>query len=114
MMMLTRLSLFVASVMTVGLAALTACVVWASAPMGPVEPPQAEAAARPNDPAASDRADLVTGPLRARVHGVVVDEAGKPIPGIEVRVENYDDRQSRGVTDSNGDFRVRDPKPLAQ
>ena len=112
MMMLARLSLVVASAMTFGLAALTACVAWASVPMGPGETPQAKAAGRPNHPAAGDRADLITGPLRARVHGVVVNEAGKPIAGIEVRVENHDDRQSRGVTDSNGNFRFAIRSPL--
>ncbi len=42
---------------------------------------------------------------------MVVDEAGKPVPGIAVRVANYDDRQSRGVTDPAGrfDFAIRSP-----
>jgi RNA polymerase sigma factor (sigma-70 family) len=112
MMILTRLTLFVASMVTVGMAALTACVVWAAVPAGPGEPPpQAKVAGQPNNPSASDQPGPDTGPRRARVHGVVVDEAGKPIPGIEVRVENYDDHQSRGVTDFDGnfDFAIRSP-----
>ncbi len=52
--------------------------------------------------AQGDRVQSV--PRRARVHGIVVDEAGKPLPGVEVRAINLEGRQSLGVTDPNGQF----------
>ncbi|WP_435009078.1 sigma-70 family RNA polymerase sigma factor [Tundrisphaera lichenicola] len=37
--------------------------------------------------------------------GVVVDEAGRPVPGAEVVAQAYTERESRGVTDAEGAFR---------
>ena len=111
MMVLTRLTLLIAAVVCVGAASLGAYAAWTAVPAERAEPPKAPVAAKLDDPAPGDRGVIGTVARRARVHGVVVDEAGKPVRGIEVRVVNYDDHRSRGVTDSAGqfDFAIRSP-----
>src|SRR5690606_2282862 len=47
-------------------------------------------------------------PLMAR--GVVVDEAGNPVAGAEVRLDAYRLGEIRGVTDQNGAFAVPAPE----
>jgi len=99
MMLVTRLEVFIASVAAAG---LTAVFVWAAVQTGPVE---AQVAPEPDAPARKAQADQArTVPARVPVHGIVVDEAGKPVPGIDVRVNNAVDRQLRCVTDANGRF----------
>ena len=109
MMILTRLSVLVASMMVVGMAGLTACVVWAAVPAGPDEPPEARVVVKADEPVARDRDITGIDARRARVHGVVVNDAGKPVAGIEVR--DFGEPQAQGVTDERGrfDFRVRRP-----
>jgi RNA polymerase sigma factor (sigma-70 family) len=107
MMVFTRLTVLVAAVMALSAAGLGAYAAWAAVPPRPTDPPEVQA----DNPASNDRTDPAKAPRRARVHGMVVDEAGKPVPGIEVRIMNHDDHQSRGVTDSAGrfDFAIRSP-----
>ena len=86
MMVLTRLTLLVAALMAVGMASLTACVVWAAIPAGHrPSPRRPRSRPRPTAAGAGDQAVTGRDARRARVHGVVVDEAGNPVAGIEVR-----------------------------
>ncbi len=105
MMVLTRLTLLVAALMVVGMASLTACVVWAAVPAASDEPPKAQAAA-----GARDQAVAASDARQDRVRGVVVDEAGNPVAGIEVKT--FKDRQPRAVTDERGRFDFPAPSPL--
>ena len=41
-----------------------------------------------------------------RVRGVVVDEAGQPVAGINVQVGAYTNRESHGVTEADGSFAI--------
>jgi len=47
----------------------------------------------------------------ARVRGVVVDEAGRPVAGAEVVASAPDGREARGVTVADGSFDVAIPSP---
>jgi RNA polymerase sigma factor (sigma-70 family) len=114
MMLVTRLAVILTSLVAVG---LTAFVTWASVQTGPGGPPivaQAQAAPKTNTPAKAKKAqadETKGGPSRARAHGIVVDEAGEPVAGIEVRANDGVDPQSRGVTNANGafDFLIQEP-----
>ena len=110
MMVLTRLTLLVAGLMVVGMASLTACVVWAAIPAASDEPPKAQAAAKPAAAGARDQAVAARDARQDRVRGVVVDEAGNPVAGIEVKT--FKDRQPRAVTDERGRFDFPAPSPL--
>jgi RNA polymerase sigma factor (sigma-70 family) len=110
MMVLTRLTLIVAAVMGVGVASLGAYAAWPAVPAERVEPPKAPVVAKVDDPAPGDQAVTGVDARRARVHGVVVDEAGKPVPGIDVR--DFNDPPARGITDELGRFDFRVPSPL--
>jgi protocatechuate 3,4-dioxygenase beta subunit len=89
--------------------ALTACVAWAAIPTVPAQPALAQILSNPDTPTQADRTSPES--RNARVHGTVVDEAGKPVPGIEVRASTAGDRKSRGRTDAQGhfDFLIRKP-----
>ncbi len=110
MMVLTRLTLIVAAVIGVGVASLGAYAAWPAVPAERVEPPKVQVAVKFDDPAPGDRAAAGTVARRARVHGVVVDEAGKLVAGIEVRDDN--NRSPLAVTDEHGRFDCRVPRPF--
>ena len=111
MMILTRLTVFVASVMTVGMAVLTACVVWAAVPAGPGEPPQAQVAGqaeqsrRRRSGRYRHRRSPGAGPWRGRQRG---REAGPRDRGQGRELRRS---RSRGVTDRTAtfDFAIRSP-----
>jgi hypothetical protein len=109
LMLVTRLAVLIGAVVAFGLAAaVTGAAVFKEPAKGPEAPVQAVAKPDPGaEKAQAEQAKAVPG--RVRVHGVVVDEAGNPLPGIDVRANSVDDRQSRGVTDASGhfDFLVR-------
>ena len=108
MMVLTRLTLLVGVMM----AALTACVVWAAVPSRPGEPPETQVATKGDEPAARNPAVTGVEARRARVHGVVVDEAGKPVAGVEVR--DFGDAPDAACHGRAGPVRFSDPKADAQ
>ena len=110
MMVLTRLTLLVAAVMAVGVACLGVYVVWAGVPAGQAEAPKARVVTKADPPPPGDRVVTGADAHRARVHGVVVDQAGKPVSGIEVR--DLSDRSPLAVTDEHGRFDFRVPRPF--
>jgi RNA polymerase sigma factor (sigma-70 family) len=99
---ITRLTVLITSVMAF---ALAAAVAWAAVLREPGEPLTLPAASGTDPPANGAKVDeSKSAPRRARVHGTVIDEVGKPLPGIEVRVNRAEDRRSHGVTDASGRF----------
>ena len=42
---------------------------------------------------------------------MVVDEAGRPVAGAEVRADAFTDREARGVTGPDGSFAIRSDRP---
>ena len=110
MMVLTRASLFVAAVTAVGLACLSAYVVRAAIPGGQAEPPNIRVAGKADQRAAGEGPVNGVDDRRARVHGVVVDETGKPVAGIEINGGGNDPRLA--VTDELGRFDFRVPGPF--
>ena len=108
MMLVTRLVVLIASMVAVG---LTAVVTGAAVFNGPDRAPGARPRSRRSATSRNDPADQAKAvPRRARVQGIVVDEAGKPVAGIEVRVNNAVDRQSRGRHRRERPVRFSDPK----
>ena len=105
MMMVTRSVVILASVAAVAMTAVVAGTAVLTAPHE--RPMQTQDRLRPSPrrlpkrPRSSRRKTLDP---RARVQGVVVDEAGQPVSGIDVRVNNAVDRQQRGITDAIGQF----------
>jgi RNA polymerase sigma factor (sigma-70 family) len=113
MMLMTRLAAWVTSVVAIG---LTAAVTGAAVLIEAGEPPTGRVASGPETTAGMARADEARAvPPGGRVHGVVVDEAGTPLPGVEVRINRAEERESRGVTNPSGqfDFPIRSPDPQA-
>ena len=45
-------------------------------------------------------------PQQVEVRGVVVDEAGRPVAGAEVRADAFTDREAGGVTGADGSFAI--------
>jgi len=90
MMFLTRLALLVATMMAIGIAALTAGVAWSAIPTGPGEPPMAQVAPKAeNRPAA--------GKLSLRA---VTAATNEPIEGVSIsyRADIDDKFQQANVT----------------
>jgi hypothetical protein len=110
MMVLTKLTLLVAGALGAGLATLTACVAWAAFPVRSGASPQSAVATKAERAALRNQAAANIAPRRARAHRVVVDEAGEPAAGIEVR--DSADGPVRGVTDERGRFDFLLPRPV--
>ena len=53
--------------------------------------------------------DEKSSPRETQVHGVVVDEAGKPVAGAEVRADAFTESEARGVTGADGSFAITVP-----
>ena len=83
---------------------LTAGIAWALAPRPSVKD---AAAANPG----ADLSETVAGADKSgeehvRVRGIVVDEAGRPVAGINVQVGAYTNHETHGVTDADGSFAI--------
>ncbi len=95
-----KLLLSTAALAAIGLASGLA---WAVAPKRPepappiTAPPAAPEADRP-----AEAADEAPGQVIAR--GVIVDEAGRPVPGAEVLASAFTDHEARGVSGPDGSF----------
>src|SRR5207253_331645 len=63
-------------------------------------PPTAVAAAKETAP------DGKPTPREIKVQGVVVDEAGTPVAGAEVRAHPFTIREARGITRPDGSFAI--------
>src|ERR1700676_2634739 len=60
--------------------------------------------------AAGDRSSLTADANMSTVHGVVRDAAGKPVPGVDVRLERKDGWSSKdGTTAADGLFELQVP-----
>ena len=97
LMFVTRLAVLIASLLAVGLTvAVTGAAVFT----------------KPDEPGAAQANEAKAAPQGARVRGIVVDEAGTPLAGFEVRANLLGDRQSHGVTNASGqfDFQIRRPE----
>ena len=98
----TKLILSTAALAAIGLASGLA---WAVAPNPPAPPAPPIAAVEAKEPAEAAKAlPEAPGPVVAR--GVVVDEAGRPVPGAEVLFAAFNDREARGVSGPDGSFAV--------
>ena len=79
---------------------------WAAGPKR--DEPKAEApaavTAKPEGKAAA--AVEAPKPTGIDVRGTVVDEAGRPVAGAEVRVDAFADQEARGVTGADGSFSI--------
>ena len=53
--------------------------------------------------------DKKSSPKEAQVHGVVVDEAGRPVEGAEVRADAFTECEARGITGADGSFTITVP-----
>ncbi len=77
-------------------------VAWAAAPGHPDKADEAR-------PAASARgadAEKPGEPHHVEVRGVVVDEAGRPVAGAEIRADPFTDREARGSSGPDGSFAI--------
>ncbi len=104
-MLLNQLKI-VAGLVLVGTAAgLTAGLAWAFGPRPGVQTagPEPAALAAATKTTASDKKVNVR---QIQVKGVVVDEAGQPVAGAEVRVDAFGLRESRGDTAADGSFAI--------
>ena len=112
MISMAKLKMFVGAGLTLGAAAcLTAGLVWAVVPGGEERPPDVKpptAIAEAEGKANARKA----GPLQVLVHGVVVDEAGRPVAGAEVRVAPFSPREALGASDADGSFLIHIRGPL--
>ena len=97
MITVAKLKVILAATAAVGSAVcLAAGLAWAVGPKPPVQPPDAKLAstiAATRGPAAEKKSD----PPQIQVRGVVVDEAGRPVAGAEVRADAFSTREDRGV-----------------
>ncbi len=101
-----KLKLILTSTAALGAAiCLTAGIGWAFGSRQKARSPQA------NEPpaitATKESADAIqsTSP-QILVRGVVVDEAGSPVAGAEIRANPFSRHEARGVSDSNGSFAI--------
>ena len=105
-MLLNQLKIVAVVLVLVGTAAgLTAGLAWAFGPHPGVQVsrPEPRAVAAATKTTASDKKVNVR---QIQVKGVVVDEAGRPVPGVEVRADAFGFRESRGVTAADGSFAI--------
>ena len=79
---------------------LTAGIAWALAPR-----PGVKDATAANPTATAAGADK-SGEEHVRVRGIVVNEAGEPVAGINVQVGAYTNHETHSVTDADGSFAI--------
>jgi RNA polymerase sigma factor (sigma-70 family) len=100
-----KLKLILVATTTLGAAVcLTAGLAWAVAPNLGAQPPDAKAPAvvATTNTKAAEREPT---PRQVLVRGVVVDEAGRPVAGAEVRAETFAAAsEARGISGSDGSF----------
>ena len=83
---------------------LTAGIAWALAPRSGVKDgAAAHAGADPNETVAGTNRP---GEEHVRIRGIVIDEAGQPVAGINVQVGAYTNHETHGVTDADGSFAI--------
>lgn len=106
MMSAARLKTILISVVSLGGAAcLTAGISWAALVLQGRQPDEGNV---PAPVAQSSKAEPVKeNPLQeAMVRGIVVDEAGRPVTGVEVRVDPFRVGEARGITKADGTFAI--------
>jgi RNA polymerase sigma factor (sigma-70 family) len=110
MLSVAKVKLILLATVTLGGAAcLTAGLAWAIASkrggQPAATPPAAAIAGAPREESTKK------GPPRpARVHGVVVDEAGRPVAGALVQADPFTPREARGTTGADGWFSIEIPR----
>jgi len=105
----TMLLIQIKTVATLMLLTAVGCLIvgysWAIGPMRANQPPNAEPDAVIPPIVRKENAKKTThDPLEVR--GVVVDETGRPVAGVEVRVDAYRNNEARGVTGADGSFAI--------
>ncbi|SIN87267.1 RNA polymerase sigma factor, sigma-70 family [Singulisphaera sp. GP187] len=109
MIIMSKLKLILVAIALLGAATcLTAGLAVAVGPTQVGQPPDP----KPAPPAAVAEAnDKKTTPQPIQVRGVVVDEAGRPVAGAEVRALAFTDREARGVSGVDGSFAIPIRRP---
>ena len=104
MMTVARIKLALVGALTLGTtASLMAGLALAFVPKPVAMPPEATRSALIVDEPATDKPPS---PKTIEARGVVVDEAGRPVAGAEVRLVEYDDRETRCATAADGSFAI--------
>ena len=106
MISVARLKAILITAISLGaVAGLTAGLAWALGAERNV--PQAAVVMPPADTVTPEPDQNERPPTRnAQVHGVVVDDAGRPVAGAEVRAEAFTPNETRGVTGADGSFAI--------
>ncbi len=112
MMTMAKLKMLVGAGLTLGAAAcLTAGLARAVVPSGEERPPDAKpptAIVKAGGTATDEKPAL----RQVQARGVVVDEAGRPVAGAEVRAAAFSPREAIGVTGADGSFMIPIQGPL--
>ena len=106
---ISKLNVTLAALMAIGVAAGVTWAVGSGRGQQDVSrPPAPVVSAGPKSKGAGQvEQKEARGGVRAR--GIVVDEAGHPVPRAEVVASAYTGREARGVSDADGSFEVRVP-----
>ena len=99
-----KLILITAAALGAG-ACLTASLAWAVGTKRGEQPAEALVPAAVAEIPRAD-SDKKSSPKEVQVHGVVVDEAGRPVEGAEVRANAFRIREARGITGADGSFTI--------
>jgi RNA polymerase sigma factor (sigma-70 family) len=104
-MLVSQLKIAAGIMLITAASCLTAGIAWALAPRPGIQPKVAAAQA---DASPTKTADGTTRPnnKEMNVRGIVVDEAGRPVAGINVQAGAYTNRESHSVTNADGWFAI--------
>ena len=112
MMFASRLKLILITLISLGGAAgLTAGLAWAMAAKQAGDPAEATVtAAVPVAELPEAEHEKKISERETVVRGIVVDEAGKPVGGVDVRLDPFRASEARGITKADGSFAITVPR----
>ncbi len=112
MMFASRLKLILITLISLGGAAgLTAGLAWAMAAKQAGDPAEATVpAAVPVAELPKAEPEKKRSPRQTVVRGIVVAEAGKPVGGVDVRLDPFRENEARGITKADGSFAITVPR----